>query len=177
MSAFYKEHQKFTQIWLWVILIAGIVPAIGFLTFGFIQQLLFGIAWGDKPMSNIGLTILTIVIWIICGGIFWMFMVSELQLEIRDKAIYYRFPVFSSTMKRIGMESLESWEVRRYGFFEYGGYGVKHTLKRKTAFIVRGNMGLELKLKDGKTVMIGTQRPEELEIAMQKELDRNTENY
>jgi hypothetical protein len=172
MSSYFKENQKFTQIWLWAVLIVSTVPAVGVLTYGFAKQLLLDEPWGDTPMSDSGLALTTVLVWVICGGVLWLFAGSELQLEIKDKAIYYRFPLFSPRQKRVGLDSLESWEVRRFGFFEYGGYGVRHAPKKRTGFIVNGHIGLELKLKDGKTVMIGTQKPEEVKSAMQKEWER-----
>ena len=172
MTAYYKEIQKFTQTWLWALLGVSLIPSVGFITYGFLSQLLTGIPWGDKPMSDVGLTILTVSIWVIMGGILAMFISAELQFEIKDKAIYYRFTILSPKLKRIGMEDLESWEVRRFGFFEFGGYGVRHKLNKTTAFIVKGRMGLELKLKEGKTIMIGTQKPEEVKKAIQNEWDR-----
>ena len=177
MTSYYKENQKFTQTWLWALLIVSTVPTIGVLTYGFINQLLLGNLWGDKPMSDSGLAFTTVFVWVVCGGIIWLFLGSELQLEIKDKSIYYRFPLFSPRLKKIGMESLESWEVRKFGFFEYGGYGVRHAPKKRTGFIVKGNIGLELKLKDGKTIMIGTQKPEEVKAIMQNEWNRFKENY
>jgi len=101
-----------------------------------------------------------------------LFAGSELQLEIKDQAIYYRFPFFSPRLKRIGMDEIESWEVRKFGFFEYGGYGVRHAPKKRTGFIVNGSRGLEIKHKNGKTIMIGSQKPEEVKKAMQNEWER-----
>ena len=114
MSSYFKENQKFTQIWLWAVLLICTVPALGVLTYGFVRQLLLDFPWGDTPMSDSGLALTTVLIWIICGGILWLFFSSELQLEIKDKAIYYRFPFFSPRLKRIGLESVESWEVRKF---------------------------------------------------------------
>jgi hypothetical protein len=172
MPSYFKENQKFTQIWLWVLLLISTVPTLGVLTYGFIRQLILNIPWGDTPMSDSGLAIATVFVWAICGGVLWLFAASELQLEIKDQAIYYRFPLFSPRLKRIGLDTLESWKVRKYGFFEYGGYGVRHAPKKRTGFIVNGKIGLELKLKNGKTVMIGTQKPEEVKAAMQNEWDK-----
>jgi len=175
MSAYYKESQKFTQIWIWILLAVTIVPAAGFMTYGLLSQLLTGVPWGDEPISDVGLTIMTVLIWVILGGIFVILLSAELKFEIRDKAIYYRFTILSPKLKKVKLEDLENWQVRKFGFFEYGGYGVRHKIRKTTAFIVSGRMGLELNLKSGKTIMIGTQKPEEVKKAMQNEWDRFAE--
>jgi len=172
MPSYFKENQKFTQIWLWAVLLVSTVPAVGVFTYGFLRQLVLDIPWGDNPMSDSGLALATVFTWVICGGVLGMFFGSELQLEIKDQAIYYRFPLFSPRLKRIGMDQLESWEVRKFGFFEYGGYGVRYMPRKKTGFIVKGKIGLEMKLKNGKTIMIGTQKHIETKAAMQNEWDR-----
>lgn len=50
MKIMFREEQKFTQWWLWVILIGvGIFPV-----FGIYKQLILGEKFGDKPMSDPG---------------------------------------------------------------------------------------------------------------------------
>jgi len=57
----FKESQRFKQILLWVLLISIFVfvsiPAIH----GLIKQLFYGQVFGDRPMSNEGLIVVTTV--------------------------------------------------------------------------------------------------------------------
>ena len=61
-----------------------------------------------------------------------------------------------------------SGEVRegsRYQTDDYSGLGIRHGRKGK-AYNVSGNRGVQLGLSNGKQLMIGTQRPEELAEAL-----------
>ena len=58
MKIEFKEQQKFTQWWSWLLLIGLGDIAV----YCIIQQFLFGIDFGDKPMSNIGLIIFTLFV-------------------------------------------------------------------------------------------------------------------
>ena len=172
MTAYYKEYQKWTQLWLWTIIILSTIPAAGLILFGFVKQLIFRIPWGSEPMSDVGLALVALFTWTICGGIIAMIFLSKLELEVRDKAIFYRFPIFIPQQKRIGMEDIVSWDIESFGPLDYGGYGVRKTLRKGTALIIKGRYGLKLKLRNGKMLMLGTQKPEELRRAVQNEWDR-----
>ena len=70
---------------------------------------------------------------------------------------------------------IEKYEVRKYNAFrEYGGYGIKGRKPGRRfrgkgyAYNISGNTGLQLYLKDGKKVLIGTQRGEAIKYAMDK---------
>jgi hypothetical protein len=45
---------------------------------------------------------------------------------------------------------------------EYGGWGIKGWSRRRTAYSVSGNRGVELELSDGRHVLIGSNRADEL---------------
>jgi hypothetical protein len=53
----FAERQRFKQIWLWLILLG----VNGLFIFGLIKQVIFGYQFGDKPMSNVALIIVTIL--------------------------------------------------------------------------------------------------------------------
>ncbi|WP_260402681.1 MULTISPECIES: phosphoethanolamine transferase domain-containing protein [Aequorivita] len=58
MKIVFKEEQKFTQWWLWLILIGiGVLPIIGIY-----KQLIIEEKFGDNPMSDLGLIIFSIFI-------------------------------------------------------------------------------------------------------------------
>lgn len=49
---------------------------------------------------------------------------------------------------------------------EYGGWGIKGWSRRKIAYNVRGDRGALLTRADGRTVLIGSQRPDGLAAAI-----------
>jgi len=67
--------------------------------------------------------------------------------------------------KTILFHEISEWYIREYSpIKEYGGWGIRTTSGRKRiAYNMRGNIGLQIILKNDKRILIGTQRPEELE--------------
>jgi len=79
----FSEKQKFSQWWLWLILIA----VNGLILFGIFKQIIAGQRFGDKPMSNFGLVIteafiLTLTI---------LFVNFRLETLIKKDGVYVRF--------------------------------------------------------------------------------------
>ncbi|MBK8703741.1 MAG: hypothetical protein IPN33_08970 [Saprospiraceae bacterium] len=58
--------------------------------------------------------------------------------------------------------------VRQYKpIAEFGGWGLRYSMSGKgRALNVSGNMGLQLEFKDGKKLLIGTQKPKEIELVL-----------
>jgi len=88
----------------------------------------------------------------------------QLKTEITRDTLSFRFVPF--VKRTIPWKDMETFKVINYGFV--GGYGVRLTMKYGTVYNVRGKEGLFVKLKNGKTFIIGTQKPKELEKAIQQ---------
>ena len=89
---------------------------------------------------------------------------ARLNAEVRSDGLYVRF--FPRKWKPIPYESIASFQARTYkAIREYGGWGIRWGREGK-AYIVSGNEGLQLLLNDGRKVLIGSQRPQELEAAV-----------
>ena len=54
MNLFFKENQKFTQWWLWALLIGVVLIPI----YGIYKQIIIGEQFGNNPLSNYGLILL-----------------------------------------------------------------------------------------------------------------------
>lgn len=151
MTTTFTETQRFSQWWLWI-LIGGITALIGY---GFVQQVLLGTPFGDKPMSDIGLTIFTTVM----IGFLIFFASMRLRTRIDGEGIQMRYTPFIK--RKYKWSEIQSVEVLQYGFV---GYGIRYGSKHGIVYNVNGNKGLAIKLKSGKQFVIGTQRPEELQV-------------
>jgi len=152
----FKEEQKFTQWWLWLILIgAGILPIIGIY-----KQLLLGQKFGNKPMSDIGLIVF--LVFTFCFII--MFWLIRLKTEIDQNEIRMNF--FPLIKKRTTWEEIKSAEIINYGFV--GGWGIRLWTKHGTVYNIRGNKGLAIELLNGKKFLIGTQKETELKEFIKK---------
>jgi hypothetical protein len=159
---YFKEEQKFNQWWIWVInilLVAIVLFSIG-------RELLIKINAGTATTEG-WLTLLIILIPVI---ILITFNIVKLETIIRSEGIYYRFKPFRRKPRFHKWSEIDKVYVRKYNpIKEYGGWGYKTGMKKSgTAFNVMGNMGLQLELSNGKKILIGTQKPEELERIIRK---------
>ena len=156
MHILFKEEQKFTQWWLWLILI-GVVM---FPLYGIYKQLILGEQFGDKPMSDVGLIIFLILLL----GVLLLFWLMRLKTEINQYEIRMHF--FPFVKKRILWTAVESAEVLNYGFV--GGWGIRLWTAYGTVYNIKGNKGLAIKLQNGKKFLIGTQKETELRKIIEK---------
>ena len=144
---FFREIQQFRQIWVWLI----ILFLAGILWYGAIKQLVLNIPFGSNPAPDAVL----FVFWVIFGiGLPAFFYFIKMTTKLRIDGLYIRF--FS--LRKILWDELKSYEVRTYKpIREYGGWGVRYGSKGK-AYNVSGNRGVQLQLKNGKRILIGSPR-------------------
>jgi len=73
------------------------------------------------------------------------------------------FPLYR---RRLPLDEIVSVQADTYvPLAEYGGWGIKG-LPSNAALNARGNRGVRLTLRNGKRILIGTQRPDELAAAL-----------
>ena len=150
MKTEFKEEQKFTQWWVWLILIGiALIPV-----YGIYKQIFQGEVFGDKPMSNLGL--IAFVIFMLLFLL--LFLLFKLTTEINTKEIKIQF--FPLVNKVVEWKDVKSAQVLNYGFV--GGWGIRLFTKYGTVYNIKGNKGLALELKNGKKLLVGTQKMEEL---------------
>lgn len=151
---FFEEHQRFTH-WPFVILMLSV--NLFFIWVG-ISQLVLGKPWGNNPMSNFGLVLLIVFVLLFT---LWFFFL-RLDTIIDKDGIYVRFFLFHFRFKFYSWDEIEMAEVKKYRpVYSFGGWGIRAGFK-STAYTVSGVYGLELKLKNGKKLLIGTQKADEL---------------
>lgn len=158
--AIFKEEQKFGQPWIWMIIIPVNMASLLFFVYGFNEQLVKGESFGDNPMPDAGLIIAGIVTLISVIGLTILFYTMKLVVEIRKDGVYYRYPPMIQKFQKIDKDEIEQVEVREYKpITEYGGWGIKQSSKKfGKAYNVKGKIGLQLYLKNGKKVLFGSQR-------------------
>lgn len=135
--------------------------------------------FGDNPMSTEGLIVVGIASVVVMGLILVFMFVSKLKTKITTEAIYIAYPPLFRKPKKITPDLIDRFEVRKYRpIGEYGGYGIKnkHRRRRKSnmAYIVSGNVGLQLYFKSGKKLLIGTQRKQAIQYAMEKLMEKKS---
>ncbi len=163
-SASFREVQGFRQWWLWTLLLVSALGTVGLFGYGIYVQLIEGTPWGDRPMSDGGLLATGIGTAVLVVGMVALILSARLITEVRSDGLYIRF--FPFRWKPIPYETVASYQTRTYrAIREYGGRGIRWGREGK-AYIVDGNEGLQLLLTDGRKVLIGSRRPQELEAAV-----------
>jgi hypothetical protein len=161
-NTLFTERQRFNQGWLWL----GLAAINTFFLYGLFTQTVQDVPFGDHPMSNTGLAFTA-------GGLLLITLLLlsvRIDTEIRQDGIYVRFFPFQLAFRKYAWELLKDAQVRQYKpLVEYGGWGIRFEFSgngRGKALMVSGDMGLQLELTDGTRMLIGTQKPEELEAAV-----------
>lgn len=146
----FYEEQQFRQAWIWL-LFAGITVVVFLLVFR-------AHSWW-----------LALVVLLLDAGILGFMYSLKLVTEVQSDGIHIRFfPLFRQT---IPFDRISSFYARTYRpILEYGGWGVRFSWKGR-AYNVRGNRGVQLVMTDGKRLLIGSQRADELEQALEAARD------
>jgi hypothetical protein len=145
----YKEMQKFNSPLIWGILLI--------LTAGGVFAALAPVHSGDKVEIITLLGIFTAVI-----VFFLIFTTGYLKTAIDQSGVKIEMRIVFRFGKTIRWEEVESVKVDKYRpIIEFGGWGYRIGWKA-VAYNCRGNDGLIIILKNGRKVVVGTQKPEEL---------------
>jgi len=166
----FSEKQRFGQKWIWAILIGA--NLIFF--YGVFYQVFQRKSFGDNSMTNMQL--------LIASGLMLLFTLAVLTLKletyIKKDGIYVRFFPFHLTLKKYSWDNIQRFSVRQYDpITEYGGWGFRFGfLTKGMAFNVSGNKGIQLVLKNGSRLLIGTNKPDEASETLKKLQQRSVFN-
>ncbi len=153
----FREEQRFRQWWIWLLILG--VAAIQW--WGFIQQIVFGQLWGNNPGPDWMMWLL----WLFIGiGMPLFFIYLALIIEVTPQYVSLRFRPFARRI--IPLAEIASVEMRTYqALREFGGFGVRGYSDNR-AYNVSGRQGVQLVLRDGRRVLIGSQKAAELALAI-----------
>lgn len=166
---YFREVQKFQQIVLWVVFIL----LASFFWYGSIQQIIFKIPFGNKPVSDLELAVLFIIFGI---GFPLLFYFMRLTTEVRNDGIYFRFTPFHMRFQKILFTDIEKYGIVKYRpFLDYGGWGIRYGIRGK-AYNVSGNIGIEFQMKNGKKILIGTHEPDSFKNGIDQGINESNAN-
>ncbi len=164
----YREEQRF-GLWLRWLIVASMALAVPFSIFSL-----------TKIPSEQGSPDILPILTLIIAGIFVpiaiavLFLLLKLETEVRLDGLYIRFFPAHIHFKRFGLEDLSEYYAREYKpIREYGGWGIRCSLKKGRAYNVSGNQGVQLVFINGKRLLIGSQRADELEVAIRSIMEGN----
>lgn len=154
----FSEKQSFTQWWIWLIMM--LINSIWIVAF--FVQIIGGTPFGNNPMSDVG-----IIITAILTILFTVFMTSlYLETQIRTDGVYVKFFPFYLKFKIYPWHEISKCFVRQYKpIIEYGGWGLRGFGKNR-ALNVSGDQGLQLIFINNKKLLIGTNLPDEMKVAL-----------
>jgi len=160
----FSETQRFKTWWAW-----GAVGVLNMLfIYAILQQVFIGKPFGTKPAPDLVLILVELfllVLFIFLGSI-------RLKTRITETGIYYRFYPFQFREKAIEWHELNDAYIREYNsFHEYGGWGIRTGSSRTGRAIntsASSNKGLQLNFVDGRLLLIGTKRPDEIQAIVEK---------
>ena len=157
-STIFREVQRWRNVWWMMVLVMGLA-ALQWWTF--FVQIVRGVPVGNNPGSDM----LVVIIWLGFGiGFPAFFLWLHMVVEVAPGAITIGYRPFAnrriSTEEIIHVESCTYQPIR-----EFAGWGIRGWGGR-IAYNVSGNIGVELTLADGRRVLIGSQRADELAVAI-----------
>ncbi len=156
-ETYFHEIQRFKKLWLQILL----TGAFCFLLFLSAYQLVAIEALEAYLISFSSLAFIGAVL----SGFTLFVSKSHLDTKVNQEGIQYRFFPFHINYRKIAWEAIEEIYIREYDTLsEYGGWSWGTRFGNKgNAYTVAGRYGLQLALADGRKILIGTQRPIELE--------------
>ncbi|MEL6562161.1 MAG: hypothetical protein AAFQ94_28505 [Bacteroidota bacterium] len=157
MNQYFKEEQRFNSWWIrgaFAISLGGLL--IPLYRIAFLNDTSIPLA----PLVIL-LVVLTVVATLILG--------AKLETQVDKYAIKYRYIPFINNWKRIEKGDIRNLQVRKYSpIREFGGYGYRVKLNGDKALNVKGDMGLHIEYKKNNKLLLGTQKPEELRITINR---------
>lgn len=145
----FKEEQRFTQLWLMVLLAMSLLVPIGLI----IQEY-------SKQNTKMTFNQFVFGLLAILASVLLIF-IFKLTTRIDEKGIHYKFFPFHWEFKLISWNEISKAQVRTYDpIGDFGGWGLKGSWSKSKgkAINVSGDIGIQLELISGKKLLIGTQK-------------------
>ncbi|MFD2202723.1 hypothetical protein [Shivajiella indica] len=153
----FKETQRFTQPWIWVL----IIGIIGVMIYALYSQPLLG--W------EIIFPILVV------GFVVTLLLNLQLKTRIDNKGLSFSFfPIIGT--RNYSFDQIEKLELIEYNsLLKFGGWGIRYNFDM-WAYNIRGKHGLIVTLKN-KKFLIGTQKPNEMQKAIDQFRELKSGNH
>ena len=155
----FKEEQRFTQTWLMILISISICIPLIIIVNEFTKE--------DSTMSTNEFLFSSLLLVICIIPIFFF----KLKTRIDATGVHYQFFPFHFSAKTITWSEIKSINTRKYyAITEYGGWGLKSNfLSRKSkgiAYTVSGGLGIQLVLQNGKKILIGTKKENDVNAVL-----------
>lgn len=169
MKPLFEEKQRFTQWWLWSIIVSAALVVFGIFGNAMWQQLVLGKPWGERPMPDDFLIMFTLFNITAVVVMLLVFFNAMLEVVVDKNSVSYRYFPLIRRWRRIERETIQSFAARDYYL---KGYGIRYDLRGNKSVTVKGSSGVELTMLGGKKLLLGTQQPGEFLNALNKMMNR-----
>jgi hypothetical protein len=150
----FQEEQSFRQPWLWGLMLAIALAVAGGLAAGLAAE----------PTEAGDALVPAAVVVLVWGLVCLLLYTLKLSVRVDRHSLHVRF--FPLLTRDLPLEDIARWQACTYRpILDYGGWGIRFSWKG-TAYNVSGNCGVRLELTNGKRLLLGSQRVEELEAAI-----------
>lgn len=100
--------------------------------------------------------------------VFTFLFTGRLEIKLDEHGVHYRLFPFHLKTRFIAWDQISTAAVRKYDpLGEYWGWGIKGSRKNR-AINIAGDIGLQLVLKNGRKLLIGTLQKEKMEEVIEK---------
>ncbi|HEV2249826.1 MAG TPA: hypothetical protein VGT60_04885 [Candidatus Limnocylindria bacterium] len=144
---YFHEEQRFRESWLWLVIAIPITFAVWRIV----------VTPGASASAAIAIVLVGI-------GAGLLLALARLETTVTADRVVVRFHGLWPT-RTIGLDDIAAVAPMRYTMWDSGGWGVHFGLAGMT-YNVSGNDGVHFVLRDGRRILVGTQRPAELEAAV-----------
>jgi hypothetical protein len=158
----FLEDQRFSQWWIWVLLLVPVAISIVTMTF-FLARVSIWSRQLHALMAALALPLATPI----------LFLAMRMNVVLTGQRLTARFfPI----RRRIELADITSFRVIAYTLRDFGGWGIKWARDRSLVLSVSGNRAIRINRRSGKSLILGTQRPDEFaavlqELGVARELD------
>ena len=155
----FREEQNFGW-WVYALVVGcGLVGPVPL--FWLLQK-------GPEPVSATGLVVPLFILGGLAAPLLLMVGLLRLTTEVTPTDVRVWFGWVPTYRKFVPIGSVQKLEVVTYRpLRDYGGWGVRFGRDGERALNARGNRGVRLELTDGTRLMIGSQQPETLALAIE----------
>ena len=166
-EVFFQELQRFRQPVLLMVIIASCLAVVAVYGYAIVSHLIYDRPFGNEPTSVLVLALSGLAAILIVLAILVLSLMSKLQTQVRADGLFVRFYPFHRRQRKIPLEKVTSFRAVTYRpIWDYGGWGLRCG-RGGRAYNVSGRRGVRLEFHDGKHLLIGSQRPEELAAAIE----------
>jgi hypothetical protein len=162
----FREVQAFSSLLRTALVVLMVISVIIF-----VFALLETLTQPNKPDTLVP-TLLSIIAIAIPIAATILFFILKMETEVRSDGLYVRFYPFHLRYRKFNLQDLAEYYPRTYKpIREYGGWGIRCSFTGKgRAYNVSGNKGVQLVFTNGKKLLIGSRKPDELAAAIDKML-------